>query len=163
LFLKGRFINDAIAKGYDAGAVEAVTSVEFDDVNDCFKRVDSFMAIRNEDSFHVLASAFKRIRNITKDNRSIHTDSALFEKQAEENLYGVFVEISGKMRALIDQKEYLLALKIMLQMKEPVDTFFEEVMVMTEDMAVRQNRLNLLTAVGELILQIGDISKMQQA
>ena len=162
LFLKGRFINDAIAKGYDAGAVEAVTSVEFDDVNDCFKRVDSFMAIRNEDSFHVLASAFKRIRNITKDNRSIHTDSALFEKQAEENLYGVFVEISGKMRALINQKEYLLALKIMLQMKEPVDTFFEEVMVMTEDMAVRQNRLNLLTAVGELILQIGDISKMQQ-
>ena len=50
-FLKGRFINDAIAKGYDAGTVEAVTSVTFDDVNDCFKRVDSLMAIKTEELF----------------------------------------------------------------------------------------------------------------
>jgi glycyl-tRNA synthetase beta chain len=161
-FLKGRFINDAVAKGYDAGAVEAVTSVTFDDVNDCSKRLDSFMAIRTEDSFKVIASAFKRIRNITKDNTSTVIDSALFEKQAEENLHGIFVDISEKMQALIDRKEYLEALKVMLVMKEPVDVFFDEVMVMAENQDVRQNRLNLLTGIGELILQIGDISKMQQ-
>ncbi len=45
-------------------------------------------------------------------------------------------------------------------MKEPVDTFFDKVMVMADDKAVKQNRLNLLTAIGDLILQIGDISKM---
>ena len=49
----------------------------------------------------------------------------------------------------------------MLKMKEPVDAFFESVMVMAEDDAVRQNRLNLLTALADLVMQIGDISKMQ--
>ena len=67
------------------------------------------------------------------------------------------------MEALIAKKEYTPALKAMLKMKEPVDLFFDEVMVMSDGMAVRQNRLNLLTALGDLILQIGDISKLQES
>jgi glycyl-tRNA synthetase beta chain len=59
-------------------------------------------------------------------------------------------------------KQYLMALEAMLKMKEPVDTFFDEVMVMVDDLAIRQNRLNLLTALGDLILRIGDISKLQE-
>jgi glycyl-tRNA synthetase beta chain len=161
-FIKGRYINDAIAKGYDAGAVEAVTSVIFDDVNDCSNRVDAFIAIRKEEAFNVLASSFKRIRNITRENQTTEVNQALFEKESEGGLYRLFGDISTKMQTLIAGKEYLQALEVMLQMKQPVDTFFDEVMVMAEDAAVRQNRLNLLTAIGELILQIGDISKMQQ-
>jgi glycyl-tRNA synthetase beta chain len=160
-FLKGRYINDAIAKGFDAGAVEAVTSVVFDDVNDCSNRVDAFIAVKKEEAFNVLASAFKRIRNITKENQTTEVNQALFEKESEGNLHRLFVDISTKMRTLIAGKEYFEALEVMLQMKQPVDTFFDEVMVMAEDPRVRQNRLNLLTAIGELILQIGDISKMQ--
>jgi glycyl-tRNA synthetase beta chain len=161
-FLKGRYINDAIAKGYDAGAVEAATSVAFDDVNDCADRIDSFIAIRQEEAFNVLAGSFKRIRNITKDNQTTEVDRAVFETEAEGNLYDLFVDISATMQALIAKKDYPEALKAMLRMKQPVDTFFDEVMVMAENPAVRQNRLNLLTAIGELILQVGDISKMQQ-
>jgi glycyl-tRNA synthetase beta chain len=161
-FLKGRYSNDAIAKGYDAGAVEAVTSVTFDDVNDCANRLDAFIAIKKEEAFNVLASSFKRIRNITKENMSTEVNRSLFEKEAESNLYELFVDISTRMQALIAGKDYLQALEVMLQMKQPVDTFFIDVMVMAEDPAVRQNRLNLLTAIGELILQVGDISKMQQ-
>jgi glycyl-tRNA synthetase beta chain len=161
-FLKGRYVNDAIAKGCDAGAVEAVTSVTFNDVNDCSNRVDAFIAIKKEEAFDVLASSFKRIRNITKDNQTTHVDTALFEKEAESNLYGLFIDISTRMKALIAGKEYLRALEVMLEMKQPVDTFFNDVMVMAEDPAIRRNRLNLLTAIGELILQVGDISKMQQ-
>jgi glycyl-tRNA synthetase beta chain len=86
----------------------------------------------------------------------------LFENQSEKDLHNLFLEVSAKMQVLIAQKEYLQALVVMLMMKQPVDTFFDEVMVMAEDLHVRQNRLNMLTAIGELILQIGDISKMQQ-
>jgi len=160
-FLKGRYSNDAIAKGYDTGAVEAVTSVTFDDVNDCANRLDAIIAIKKEEAFDVLASSFKRIRNITKENMSTEVDRALFEKEAEDKLYELFITISARMQAFIAGKEYLQALEVMLQMKQPVDTFFIDVMVMAEDPAVRQNRLNLLTAIGELILQVGDISKMQ--
>ena len=48
----------------------------------------------------------------------------------------------------------------MLEIKEPVDRFFDSVMVMAEDAAIRTNRLNLLTALGALVLRVGDISKM---
>ena len=161
-FLKGRYINDAIARGLDAGAVEAVTSVTFDDVNDCADRVDAFISIKKDEAFTVLASSFKRIRNITKENQDIEVNPALFEKEAEGNLHRLFVDIATSMQTLIAKKEYLQALEVMLQMKQPVDTFFIDVMVMAENPAVRQNRLNLLTAIGDLILQIGDISKMQQ-
>jgi glycyl-tRNA synthetase beta chain len=161
-FLKGRYVNDAIARGGDAGAVEAVTSVTFDDVNDCSNRVDAFMAIKKDEAFTVLASSFKRIRNITKENRDTEVDRSLFEKEAEGNLHGLFADVATRMQTLIAKKDYLQALEVMLQMKQPVDTFFNDVMVMAEDPAVRRNRLNLLTAIGDLILQIGDISKMQQ-
>ena len=84
----------------------------------------------------------------------------LFEESAESGLHSLFVDVQSKMEKLIDQKVYSGALKTMLEMKEPVDTFFDKVMVMADDKAVKQNRLNLLTAIGDLILQIGDISKM---
>ncbi len=162
-FIKGRYVNDCIAKGFDPEAVTAVTSVIFDDVNDCTKRVAAFTSIKNEDAFGVLASSFKRIRNITKDNTSSEVDDSLFEKDAETALYRLFVDVREQMEGFIEKREYLQALEVMLKMKEPVDTFFDDVMVMAEDLAVRQNRLNLLTALGELVLQIGDISKMHEA
>jgi glycyl-tRNA synthetase beta chain len=162
-FLKGRYVNDAIAKGYDAGAVEAATSVAFDDVNDCADRIDAFITIRQEEAFNVLAGSFKRIRNITKDNQTIEVNSAVFETGAERNLNDLFIDVSARMQTLIAKKDYPEALKVMLRMKQPVDAFFDEVMVMADNPEVRQNRLNLLTAIGELILQVGDISKMQQS
>ncbi len=162
-FIKGRYVNDCVAKGADPGAVEAVTSVTFDDVNDCTKRVDAFTSIKKEDAFGVLASSFKRIRNITKDNTNTDVDDSLFDKDAEVALYRLFVEVREQMETLIERRDYLKALEVMLKMKEPVDTFFDDVMVMAEDKDVRQNRLNLLTALGELILQVGDISRMQEA
>ena len=62
----------------------------------------------------------------------------------------------------MENGQYDEALEILLQVKEPVDLFFDEVMVMADDTAVRQNRLNLLTALGEMVLSIGDISRMHQ-
>jgi glycyl-tRNA synthetase beta chain len=61
---------------------------------------------------------------------------------------------------LLNGKEYSLALAGMLALKEPVDLFFDSVMVMADDEKVRENRLNLLVAISQLFLQIGDISKM---
>ena len=68
--------------------------------------------------------------------------------------------MQAKALPLIKQQDYAAALLALLEMKEPVDQFFEQVMVMAEDAAVRQNRLNLLTAIGDLVLMVGDISRM---
>ena len=162
-FIKGRYVNDCVAGGLDPQAVEAVTSVTFDDVNDCRKRIDAFIAIRQQDAFNVLAASFKRIRNIIKDNNAVDVDGAYLQEQAERELYELFLSIKQDVETLLADKEYYSALEKMLEMKQPVDTFFDDVMVMAEDANLQRNRLNLLTALGTLVLQVGDISKMHQA
>ncbi len=160
-FIRGRFINDKVAKGTNQETIDAVTSVFFDDVNECIQRIEAFKTIRNEESFSVLASSFKRIRNITKDNKTTHIDETLFEEKPERELKQVFDQVSTQMKQMLANKEYHQALQAMIQLKEPIDCFFDDVMVMIDDQRIRQNRLNLLTSIGELIMKVGDISRMQ--
>ena len=161
-FIKGRFANDCISRGLEATAVDAAVSVNFDDINDCLLRIRAILQIRKEPAFNVLAASYKRVRNIVKDNRETVVNTLLFEQETENRLYDLFLEVRTEMEKYIADKEYARALTVMLKMKEPVDAFFDGVMVMADDPAVRQNRLNLLTALGELILQIGDISVLQE-
>jgi len=159
-FIQGRFVNDCVAKGSEQGVVEAVTSVEFDNVKDTLDRIGALQTIRHDQAFEVLASSYKRIRNIIKDNKETTVSPDLFTEEAERALYLVFQGVQAEMTDLLAQRKYVEALQVMLKMKQPVDGFFDGVMVMADDAAVRTNRLNLLTAIGELILKIGDISKI---
>jgi len=161
-FIKGRFSNDCISRGLPAEAVEAAVSVEFDDVNNCLQRITAIVAFYQEPAFKVLAASYKRIKNIVKDNRHTSVDVQLFAHRAENDLFALFQIVRDEMEKCILAKEYIKALDIMLKMKTPVDDFFDAVMVMAEDPAIRQNRLNLLTALGDLILKIGDISLLQE-
>ena len=162
-FIKGRFVNDLIGKGVPGSAVEAVTSVVFDDVVDCRARIDALTEICKQPAFTVLAAAFKRVMNIIKGYHPSDIKVELLREAAELNLYEVFQDVQNKTKPLLEVKEYSKALDVILQMKEPVDVFFDEVMVMSEDESLKQNRLNLLCAISGLFLQVGDFSKMQSA
>lgn len=162
-FIKGRFVNDLIAQGVPGSAVEAGTSVSFDDVVDCRARIEALAAIRDQEAFAVLAAAFKRVKNIIKGNHDTDVDLELLQDEAEHNLFKAFTRVQEETRPYLEAKEYGKALEIILRMKEPVDVFFDEVMVMTEDAALQKNRLNLLTAISGLFIQVGDFSKMQSA
>jgi len=160
-FVKGRFKNDRLAKGENVGAVDAALAVSFDDLNDCLRRIEAMSEIYKEPSFAVLASSYKRIRNIIKKNNDTEVNEDLLTDQAEKDLFNLFTSISPKVNEAVTTGQYGKALSLMLEMKEPVDAFFDQVMVMAEDPLVKQNRLNMLTGLGELILQVGDISKFQ--
>ena len=159
-FIRLRFENEQIAGGLPQELVEAATSVGFDNLTDCLARVEALDSIRGQESFAVLAGSFKRIKNIIKENRATEVKPELLVEPAERELFTALAGVRDRALPLIWDREYLAALHEMLTMKEPVDHFFDKVMVMTEDAAVRQNRLNLLTALGELVLQVGDISRM---
>jgi len=159
-FIRLRFENDLVAGGLPQALVEAATSVGFDNVVDCLKRIDALEQIRSQESFSVLAGSFKRIRNIVKENKTTEVNASLLSEKAEQELFDALTEVQAKAQPLIDAQQYKEALLALLEMKEPVDQFFDKVMVMADDGAVRQNRLNLLTAIGELVLSVGDISKM---
>ena len=160
-FIKGRFVNDLIGNGVPGSAVEAVTSVSFDDAVDCRARIDALAAIGNQPAFTVLAAAFKRVMNIIKGHHASEVKVELLHEGAERNLYEAFEKVKNETKPFLEVKEYGKALDIILRMKEPVDVFFDEVMVMTEEESLQQNRLNLLTGISGLFLQVGDFSKMQ--
>ncbi len=159
-FIKLRFANDLIASGTPQEVVEAATSVAFDDLTDCLARIRALEAIGSRDEFALLAGSFKRIRNIVKENTDTRVDPDLFSEEAEKELYDTLLKVRKEVAPLIAAKAYDQALAAMLAMKEPVDRFFDEVMVMAEDPGVRANRLNLLTDLGSLVMQVGDISRM---
>jgi len=159
-FIRGRFINDLISRGEPREAIEAVASVSFDDVEDCRARINALKAIRNQPTFTLLAAAFKRVMNIIKDNKEATVDIDLLTEIAERNLYSLFHEVRKEVNPLLSCREYDKALDIILRMKGSIDTFFDDVMVMVDDPRLRRNRLNLLTAVAELFLRVGDFSKM---
>ncbi len=159
-FIRLRFENEQIATGLPQELVEAATTVGFDNLADCLARVEALDHIRGQESFRVLAGSFKRIRNIIKDNKETTVNPDLLTESAEQELFSALAGVREKALPLIWDREYRAALQAMLEMKGPVDRFFDEVMVMADNEAVRQNRLNLLTALGELVLHVGDISKM---
>ncbi len=160
-FIRGRFVNDQLALGIDGEAVDAVTSVAFDDVNDSLEKIHALSAIRGKEDFAVLAASYKRIRNIIKDNSTTDVNEELLSEKAEQELASVFAKLDTEVQPLLDARDYNEALVGMLALKAPVDEFFDEVMVMAEEDTVRANRLNLLTAISALFLRVGDISKMQ--
>jgi glycyl-tRNA synthetase beta chain len=85
---------------------------------------------------------------------------SLFSDPAEQNLYQSFIEAKEKIERHLDQRAYETALLEMTQMKRPIDGFFDGVMVMVEDEAIRDNRLALLDGIGQLFLSIADFSKL---
>ena len=159
-FIRLRFENDKTSNGSDSRAVEAVTSVAFDDINDCINRITAFSAIKQDESFDVLAGSFKRVRNIVKDNNATDVDDSVLIEKEEKDLWETFKALEKENTANLMKKDYLAFLRNMLVLKDPVDRFFDEVMVMDEDEKLRRNRLNMLTAIGKHILKVGDISRM---
>ncbi len=161
-FIKNRYINDLIGRGLPSEAVEAVTSVSFDDIVDCRKRIDALVAISDQPTFTLLAAAFKRVNNIIKDHRGTAVQEKLLTEPGEKELFATLQAIRSEALPLVAEKQYEQALTVILRMKEPVDAFFDDVMVMVEDEKIRNNRLSLLAGIAELFLTIGDFSKMYQ-
>ncbi len=159
-FVRLRFENELLASGYNQGVVEAATSVGFDDLIDCLLRMNALNSIRSRASFIVLSGSFKRIKNITRENVSTDVLPDLLKENAEQQLEAIVQSVRAEILPMIEQQDYDRALEVLLQMKEPVDRFFDEVMVMAEDQDLRRNRLNLLTVLRKLVLHIGDISRM---
>ncbi len=159
-FIRLRFANDLIAAGKTQAAVEAASSVAFADINDCIARIEALETMRGSEDFAVLAGSFKRITNIIKENQETVVDESLLTEAAEKALFAVCKTVKSEVEPLLQGRDYSAALTAMLTMKEPVDLFFDQVMVMDENPAIRANRLNLLTGLAALIRQIGDISKL---
>lgn len=158
-FFRGRFVN-LLAEQYPADIVDAAVSVGFDDLADVAARISALATFRLRDDYLVLTAAFKRVCNIVKDGVDQPVDPALFRDEAEHTLYRAFREAAAKADAEIVRRAYQEALADIAAIKWAIDGFFDAVMVMADDPAVRDNRLALLTAVSRLFGRIADFGRL---
>lgn len=159
-FIQKRYANDLTTRDIPAEAVAAVLSVDFDDVTDCGARITALATISGQPAFTLLAGSFKRVRNIIKDYRTSSINENLLAETGEKALFSALERTKKHVLPLVAEKEYDLALTEILLMKDPIDTFFDDVMVMVENQKLRENRLSLLAGIADLFLKVGDFSKM---
>ncbi len=134
--------------------------VVFDDVVDCQDRIAALTSVKERMEFAPLAAAFKRVVNISRAHPLRKVDSSLFREDAERGLHGTFLEVGARLDNLLRGKDYQQALAVLIQLKEPVDRFFDSVLVMDKDKKIRDNRLALLGQIADLFSQIADFSKI---
>ena len=129
--------------------------------------VQSFRALPEAAS---LAAANKRIANILRQvdeinpgapRRRSEVDPALFTEPAEGSLAARVSEVAPGVEELLARGDYAEAMATLAGLREGVDDFFDRVQVMTDDPAVRGNRLALLARIGDLFLETADISRLQ--
>jgi glycyl-tRNA synthetase beta chain len=140
--------------------VDAVLAAAFTDVVDAVARVKALAELKGRDDFEPLAVAFKRVVNIIKGGVDAPVDPKLFEAGCEQALQQALAQASGEVRQLVAAGDYPAALRTIAALRAPVDAFFDGVMVMAKDEAVRTNRLALLTAVARLFEGIADFSRI---
>ncbi|MEX2523959.1 MAG: glycine--tRNA ligase subunit beta [Gammaproteobacteria bacterium] len=111
-----------------------------------------------------LAAANKRIRNILRqsgETAAAAVKPELLREPAEQELAGALETAEKTVRPLLDTGDYQRALTELARLREPVDAFFDNVMVMCEDPSLKTNRLAMLQKLGDLFLSIADISRLQ--
>jgi glycyl-tRNA synthetase beta chain len=145
--------------------VEAVLAAGFDDLVATQKRLTALSSIVGRADFAPLAVAFKRVVNIVskqgKDVSPGPADPRRFSEDAERALHDAFTRASARVDALVSTDDFAGALREITGLKPAVDTFFDKVMVMTEDASLRENRIRLLTQIGGLFGRVADFSKIQ--
>ncbi len=151
-------------QGINYDSIEAVLVCRPTSPFDADQRIRGIEAFRRLPAAESLASANKRIRNILRkaeDTFPSEPDQAYFTDSAERRLYDDLEEISDKVAPLIKQGDYQTALQHLASLREAVDHFFDQVMVMHDDHTLRTNRLAFLQKVRHLFLQVADISQLQ--
>jgi glycyl-tRNA synthetase beta chain len=152
------------AAGYRADELAAVAATGTAHALDFNRRLKAVSRFRQHPAAASLAAANKRISNLLRqagEQRSARIDSSLLELDAEEALANHLLQAASVVSPLLQQGDYGQALRHLAKLKAPTDRFFDEVRVMVEDSALRQNRLALLKHLADLFLAIADFSHLQ--
>ncbi len=162
-FMLGRFRAWYQDEGIAVDVIQAVLARRPTRPADFDARVRAVSHFRTLDSAEALAAANKRVANIlAKAEGDIGAvDVALCIEPAEQVLAQSVLSLAKEVQPLIAQGEYTAVLDKLAGLRQPVDNFFDNVMVNAEDAKLRQNRLAILNTLQGLFLQIADISLLQ--
>lgn len=158
-FFKGRIRNMFIDMGIRYDIVDAVLGANIDDIYEMKIRANKLNEWLKKEGLVELLAAFNRVSNLAEKAVSDEVQRDLLNED-EIQLYDSFNNVEEKIESAILKKEYDKALDYLTVLREPIDNFFDKVMVMVEDERIRNNRLGLLKKIYDTMLKICDLSKI---
>jgi len=159
------YLREVRGLAYDV--VKAVLAAASDNVRDAVARAEAVTAMRGSDDFLAVSAAFKRMKNILAqaDENGISAVRSEIPPQiamhpAQNALSAAAAEASERFATLAARHEYGAALERMATLRPEVDRFFQDVMVMDNDPAVRESRLHLLRGLVQTFSRVADFSEI---
>src|SRR6266702_4269155 len=157
------------SRGFAYDVTNAVLASGADNVVDALVRAEAVAKVRGSEDFDAIAASVKRIKNILRQateagkwssTAAANIQPAPADNDVERVLATQTAELASSTAELCKQKRYDEALAALATIRRPLDDFFDKVMVMVDDEAVRSSRLNLLTTVAATFQSIADFSEV---
>jgi len=140
---------------------DAVMAAGFDQPLLAVKRAEAVAAsVAQGEAFKAAVDAFNRLCNLAEKADHANVNPSLFEDEAEHRLHEVHQSVRPRVEAAMKAGDVEKALSILTELKDPINTYFERVMVMTDNPEIRSNRLSTLMSVSADIRRIADFRKI---
>ncbi|MGP5212915.1 glycine--tRNA ligase subunit beta [Psychrobacter immobilis] len=163
-FLNSRYRAMYTEQGVSVDTIQAVQAINPHMPLDFDQRIRAVQAFSELSQASMLADSNKRVANIlAKSEVSVadNVDESLLSEPAEQGLYASVLQAQTAVKPLLEQADYTQVLQTLASLDEPLTQFFDNVMVNSEDAALKNNRLALLKQVRALFLTVADISELQ--
>ncbi len=149
------------ANGYPYDAVSSVLHFIKDQPLFAVKeRLDALVKFKAEGACDSFLLALKRINNIAPGGNIPVADTALFVQEEESSLFQETGARAVKVNYLVKKHHYYSAVKVLQELTEPINSFFDKVLIMDKNEEIKQNRLSLLKMIQQLAVQIADFSRL---
>jgi glycyl-tRNA synthetase beta chain len=147
-------------RGYTYDTIDAVMATGNNNPNDIVLRVEALTGMRRHPAFKDLMTTFARANNLAKKATDAVVAPSLLVEPSELDLYQRLLEVQKRAEDYLAAKNYQAALTEIATLLEPINRFFDEIMVMVEDEKVRNNRLALLRELAVQVKKVADLSKV---
>lgn len=148
--------------GHEQEIIRAVIHLAFSNpLQSITARIDALAAAQKEAAFPDFLLAIKRVNNIVPKTPTLPVQPSLFLQDEERSLYAATAAAGDALVPALDCRDFAAALKAILPLTAPINSFFDKVLVMDKKEEIRANRLSLLKEVWETVAPVADFSKFQ--
>ncbi|MTI66006.1 MAG: glycine--tRNA ligase subunit beta [Firmicutes bacterium] len=159
-FFKARMKNMFINNGIRYDVVDAIINVN-NNITDLHTRAIELNKWIEKDELEEVLTAFNRVVKLANKANETKIDKDLLKEGEEKKLYQVFSDVKETILSYINEREYDKALDVLLDLKNPIDDFFDNVMVMVDNEDLKCNRLALIKTIANTMNKICDLSKIK--
>ena len=149
-----------LTEQYTPDLADAVLAVGDVDIIDILNRASALAEFRLTPNFEEVYNALNRVLRILPEDTAETVDTALLHDAAEKQLFDCITEVEPNFKQSIQERDYTKLLTQLAVLQPAIDTFFDEVLVMAKEPALRANRLALLNRIGRNIYAIADLTKL---